>query len=378
MCLTAVVSVACAYVWATSVGPLSGPRVPGVPYSLGECRPATPGAEFGGEPLLVGADVGASARLADGRVVWAYGDTFRRPDGVTLTAVRNSLAIQSDDCRAVVIPAGGQEAIPNRADGVGYWPMSLAVTHEGRTSRLRVFAERVRGSEGGFRFVNLGPAVATFVVSGDGAPILQSVTDLGPDDASRVNVGWGAAVADGGDGYWYVYGTANPDQPMVFGWSVRVARSTAVNLDNPSAWEYWSGGVWSRDASRATPLIDAVGGVSQTFSVFRAGASWYAVSKRDGDLGADLAVWAASAPWGPFGHPVTVGRIPDQDEPSVLRYMPLAHPEVPSSPGTVLVSVCRNSADPELLARSPELYRPFFVEVAIPPVPSTRVMAGPG
>lgn len=377
MGLTSVVSVACAYVWATSVGPVQGSRVAGVPYSLGECRPASPSAEIDGEPLLVGADVGASARLADGRVMWAYGDTFRRPDGMTLTAVRNSLAIQSDDCRAVVIPAGGQEALPNRSDGVGYWPMSIAVTSEGGMSRVRVFAERVRGTERALSFVNLGPAVATFVVPDRGAPILQSMVDLGPDDASRANVGWGAAVADGGDGYWYVYGTANPGQPMVFGWSVRVARSTTADLANPAAWEYWSGGVWSRDASQAAPLIDAVGGVSQTFSVVRQAGSWYAVSKRDGDLGADLAVWTASAPWGPFDDPVTVGRIPNQDDPSVLRYMPLAHPEVPSRPGTMLVSVCRNSTDPELLARSPELYRPFFVEVAIPPLPSNQVLAEP-
>ena len=94
-----------------------------------------------------------------------------------------------------MIPAGGQEAIPNREDGVGYWPMSLAVSVEGRTSVVRVFAERVRGTESRFGFVNLGPTVATFVVPSGGAPRLRSVVDLGPDDPWRRNVGWGAAVA---------------------------------------------------------------------------------------------------------------------------------------------------------------------------------------
>lgn len=372
--LTVVIAALGTVLWVRSLLSVTVPSLAGIPYSLGPCRPVADNVGFTGDPLLLGADVGASAELGDGRIIWAYGDTFRRPDGVTLSAVRNSLVVEDDGCRAVVIPAGGQEAIPNREDGVGYWPMSLAVSVEGRATVVRVFAERVRGSESRFGFVNLGPAVATFVVPSDGAPRLRSVVDLGPDDPSRRNVGWGAAVTSGGDGYLYIYGTANPEEPLVFGWSVRVARARAADLDDPSAWDYWTGSGWDSDDSRAVEVISAVNGVSQTFSVVEHGDSWYAVSKRDGDLGTDLAVWSATAPWGPFSPPVTVGRIPNQEHPSLLRYMPLAHPEVPSESGTVAVSICRNSADPALLLAAPEVYRPYFVSIELPPRPSRRIL----
>ncbi|MGI9196663.1 MAG: hypothetical protein ACR2KE_04300 [Candidatus Nanopelagicales bacterium] len=365
--VAALIAAACALWWVRST--VGGTSIRGTPYSLGTCRPESADAGFTRDPLLVGADVGASARLGDGRVIWAYGDTFRRPDGVTLTAVRNSLVIEDGDCRAVVIPAGGQEAIPDRVDGVGYWPMSIAVTRERGASVVRVFAERVSGSESRLGFANLGPAMATLRIPDGGDPVFQSVADLGPDDLSRANVGWGAAVADGGDGYWYVYGTASPEAPLVFGWSVRVARARVQDLDIPAAWEYWSGSAWTSNPADAAEVIPAEGGVSQTFSVFVRDGTWFALSKRDGDLGTDLAVWSAAHPWGAFSDPVTVGRIPNEDSPSLLRYMPLAHPEA-SVDSSVLVSVCRNSLDPRRLVETPSLYRPFFVEIPLPPTSS--------
>lgn len=386
--LTVALAIAGTLLWLRSVVGHGLPSLPGVPMSLGVCRPSGEG--FSGDPMLLGADVGASARLGDGRVVWAYGDTFRRPDGVTLTAVRNSLAIDDGHCRAVVIPPGGQEAIPTRLDGVGYWPMSVAVADDGNVSTVRVFAERVRGSERAFGFANLGPSIATFVVPDDGAPRLVSVIDLSPDNASRRNIGWGAAVARGDDGYWYIFGTANPDRSMVFGWSVRVARAPEFDLASPASWEYWDGAGWAADERQAVEVIGAIGGVSQTFSVVHRDGTWYAISKLDGDLGSDLAVWASPAPWGPYATPTTVGRIPNERDPSLLRYMPLAHPEAPTRPGTIVVSICRNSADPELLLAATGvagrdghpvpvgLYRPYFVTIALPPRPSQELLEAGG
>ena len=373
--LTALVAIVATFLWLRAISGGAQPGAAGLPTSLGPCRPLGDGAAFAGDPMLVGADVGASAPLGDGRIVWAYGDTFRRADGRTLTAVRNTLVIETGDCRSVVIPAGGQEAIPDRADGVGYWPMSIAVTRANGAATMYVYAQRVMGSERRFAFDNLGPSVATFVIPDGGAPILMSVRDFGPDDPSRRNVGWGAASADGGDGYWYLFGTANPEEAMVFGWSVRVARARPEGLGDPGQWEYWTSAGWQSDPARATEVIGAVDGVSQTFSVLQRAARWYAISKRDGDLGTDLGVWSADAPWGPYAAPVTVGRIPNETVPPVLRYMPLAHPEVTSVPaGTVRVSVCRNSTDPDLLADRPELYRPYFVDIALPPLASQALL----
>lgn len=383
MCLTAVIASIGAFAWWATLQ-RSGSTYSAVRYALGACRAFEEPVGAAGyraaasmalDPWLMGADVGVSARLGDGRMLWAFGDTLRGPDGSAKSAVRNSMLIAGMGCRRVVLPPDGGAVIPPRQDGVGYWPMSLVTRPTTGGSTVTVFAERVRGDEQAFDFINLGPAIATYDVPSGQPPALLSVEDLGPDSPSRGRVGWGAAVADGGDGYVYLFGTANPDRPMVFGWSVRVARTTPVHLEDVSSWEYWTGNTWSTSAEDAAEVIPAVGGVSQTFSVFGVEGRWYALSKLDGDLGTDLAVWTAPKPWGPFGAPVSVGRIPNDVRPSVLRYMPLAHPQAKqTSPQHMMVSVSRNSLDPLVLANSPGLYRPFFIDIGIPPKPSRRLL----
>lgn len=354
---------------------------PAAATGLGGCSPLSDPAGAAGyeaalaafaDPDFLGADVGLSLRLPDGRLVWMYGDTTRRPHAEERT-VRNSMVLDIGRCRHLVrFPQGGA-AIPDRDDGIGYWPTAmLARRHEGMTT-LHVMAQRMRPATNDLGFVILGPAIAEYDVPDNGAPVLRSVTDLGPDDSARI--GWGAALAEGDDGWWYVYGTRHPGSTDAFGWEVHVARTRAGTLGNVSAWEYWDGSAWVDRADRSVAVIPADGGVSQTFSVIRRdgaqGTTWYAVSKRDGDLGTDLAVWAAPAAEGPFGTAVPVGLIPNDAR--IVRYMPLAHPDLtPATADAIVVSVSRNSLDPQVLAQDPLLYRPFFVDVSLPPLPSGR------
>lgn len=360
---------------------------PAATTGLGDCSPLDAPAGAAGydaalaafqDPHFVGADVGLSLRLPDNRVVWMYGDTTRRL-GDEEGTVRNSMVLDEGNCRRLVRPAGDGAAIPDRGDGTGYWPTAIIAS----PGTLYVAAQRVREAANDLGFVNLGPAIAVFDVAPGAVPVLRSVNDIGPDDPSRTRTGWGTAIADGGDGWWYVYGTRHPDDTDAFGWEVHVARTRPDRLLDVSRWQHWDGQGWSRGAGESVPVIGAEGGVSQTFSVVRrdayssqaitapASPTWYAVSKRDGDLGTDLAVWPAPAPQGPFADPVTVGVVPH--DPPVVRYMPLAHPDlVPTNARSVVVSVSRNSLDPLLLARDPLLYRPFFVDVALPPLPSDR------
>ena len=362
--------------------------VAGVPYSVGSCHtyPEPVGAAgynrvatSESDPLLVGADVAASRELGDGRHLWVFGDTSRIIAGDVGLVARNSMIIAAPGCRAVVAAPGGGPVIPDRADGVGYWPMSMLVEHANGASTVRVLAQRVRGGEVNFAFTNLGPAIATFVIPDGQAPYYRGVVDLGPDNTSKSQPTWGAASASDPDGWWYLYATSNPDQPLVFGWGVRVARVRPATILDRTTWQFWTGSQWSSSENSATEVIAPAGGVSQTFSVFAQAGRWYAVSKRDGDLGSNLAVWPAASPHGPFGKPVTVGLIPNTTDPSVLRYMPLAHPEViQAKPNTVVVSVSRNTEDLALLVKYPLLYRPYFVDITLPPVRTeTRLDLGP-
>ncbi|WP_286931236.1 MULTISPECIES: DUF4185 domain-containing protein [Aeromicrobium] len=310
---------------------------------------------------FVGGDVGASTQLADGRGLFVFGDTIRRPDYASQTMVRNSMLLFDDTCVGLVQRKDRSAVIPDRADGVGYWPMSVAAVDLGR-DLVGVMAQRVRqtGDEL-FGFENLGPAVAIFRVEPGRAPVLQRVVDLGEDDPDTSRPTWGAAATVVGDSV-YLYGTSRTSDAG-FGWAVSVARAKLADVTDQSKWRYWDGKKWQRDADGAATVIEQDNGVSQTFSVFREGKRWYALSKRADFVGTDLVVWTAPGPTGPFVAAPPVAKIPSTA--SALRYMPLAHPELFPQEGTMVVSVSRNTKDGDVQA-DPSLYRPEFLRIDLP------------
>jgi hypothetical protein len=317
-------------------------------------------------PSFRGGDVGADVRLQDGRGLWVFGDTLRGSDFGGPRIVRNSMLLFGYGCASVVVPADRGAVIPDRADGVGYWPMSIGKVQRAGYDLVAVMSQRVRGTDVGAQFVNLGPAIAVFRVTRGGLPVLERVTDLGPDSADPSRPTWGAAVWQADDGWVYVYGTSNPRLPMVFGWALSVARTRPESVEHPETWQYWDGSTWQGDPAKARRLIPAQGGVSQTLSVFERDGRWYAVSKRDEFLGHDLVVWTSPTPTGPFRATAPVAQIPSDLGRHLYRYMPLAHPDLLPRPGHVVVSVSQGSDDLGVLESDPALYRPRFLEIALP------------
>lgn len=319
---------------------------------------------------FTGGDVGASAELTDGRQLFAFGDTLRGRSYSSTRYVRNSMLVFGPGCAGVVQRRDRGAVIPDRGDGVGYWPMSVVRTGRGHgVDLVTVTAQRVRSTGGGglFGFENLGPAVAQFTVRDGGVPVLQWVRDIGADSPDTRRPTWGAATTRVGNTL-YLYGTANPGDGTV-GWSLSVARTSVSTVTDPSTWRYWDGSAWQRDPARAAVLIPAHGGVSQTLSVFRQGGTWYALSKRGDFLGTDLVAWTAPAPTGPFTAGPVLARIPSTStsgHDADLRYLPLAHPELLPETGTVVVSVSRNTTDGAAIEENPTLYRPEFLRVALP------------
>ncbi|MCW2750768.1 MAG: hypothetical protein JWR83_1878 [Aeromicrobium sp.] len=341
------------------------------------CLPITPVSTVAGLNRLVttvrgssefqGADVGADVLLQDGRRLWVFGDTLRASDFDGQRFVRNSMLVFQPRCADVVLPADHGALIPDRADGVGYWPMSIAkITRKGY-DLVGVAAQRVHGAaapDGTAGFENLGPAIALFIVSRGKTPQLLGVTDIGPDHGGTKRTTWGAASTVHG-GWVYLYGTANPQKNLVFGFSLKVARVRPDDIVTPSRWRYWDGSTWQKQASRAATLIPAAGGVSQTLSVFEQGGRWYAVSKRDEFLGTDLVIWSSPSPTGPFVAGPSVAKIPSEKS-GMLRYMPLAHPDLLPKKGTVVVSYSQNNTDVGKIDADPFLYRPRFLRVKLP------------
>lgn len=315
-------------------------------------------------PYWQAADIGASARLADGRLVWIFGDTLRRA-GVGPGMVANSMLVSSGLCLSQLLPASKGPIIPDVEPGVVRWPMSVTVVREAGVERIVVLAGRIRRGSSqdvwGFRY--LGSDAVTFTVEAGRAPQLEGILPLTPDDESAQQVNWGSAAMVSGE-HVYVYGTALP-AGTAFGRALMVGRSALANPTDRRTWEFWDGARWQPDAGRAAPVIDAKGGVSQTLSVDEIDGAFVAVSKQDGDLGSTVATWTSRTPVGPWTRaaaleaPFLTGR----DE---YAYAPLAHPEIPLADGSLLVSVSRNTTDLARLRQNPVVGRPRFAAIPRP------------
>lgn len=315
-------------------------------------------------PDFVGADVGATVMLRDGRFLWVFGDTLRSAEFDGPHFVHNSLLLISPTCASILLPPDKGAFIPDRKDGIGYWPMSMGRQVEPGGDRIGITLMRMRKvGNGTFDFEILGSSVAQVWVPTGGTPELLSVVDLGGDRQDDTRPVWGAAVTVTPD-WVYVYGTASPTAKPLFGWDLHVARTTVENMLRPFTWDYWDGSRWTKDDSRLGTLIPADKGVSRVLSVFTRDGAWYAVSKRNDFVGRDLVIWKAPAPQGPFTAGPVVADIPSDK--GVIQYMPLAHPDVVPEEGSVLVSWSRNVADLEAIAEDPSLYRPEFARVPLP------------
>ena len=315
-------------------------------------------------PYWQAADIGASARLSDGRLVWIFGDTLRRT-GVAPGMVANSMLITSGLCLSQLLPTARGPVIPDVEPGLVRWPMSVVVVPEGEVDRIVVFTGRIRRGSGddvwGFRY--LGSDAVSFTVAPGGAPQLDGILPLTPDVDSAHQVNWGSASMVFG-GHISVYGTELPGG-VAFGRSLRVGRSALADPTDRRRWEFWDGGRWQPDPLAATPVIPADGGVSQTLSVDEVDGSVVAVSKKDGDLGSTVATWVSSSPVGPWTRSAAL-EAPFLTGTDEFAYAPLAHPEISLASGNLLVSISRNTTDLARLRQDPTIGRPRFAEVPHP------------
>ncbi|HEY1133531.1 MAG TPA: hypothetical protein VGE77_03070 [Nocardioides sp.] len=330
-------------------------------------------------------DIGASARLADGRLVWVFGDTVRT-DAYAPRIVANSMVVTSGFCAAQVMPADDGAVVPDvrAADSAGsvagevvHWPMSVVALEphgsyadRGLTDVLVVLTartERGDAADGVYSFTFLGTSAAVFTVGADGVPTLAEVVEVTPDDPALDQVNWGAAATVAGD-WFQVYGTRQVEGEL--GRELYAARAPVDDPRDRTRWEFWDGASWQADIDAATAVLPARGGVSQTLSVDAVGAGgsgggFVAVSKQDGDLGDFATVWtapSAEGPWTPGDRVPAPSGVGTGD----LQYAPLAHPEVPLANGRLLVSVSRNTTDLARLLADPEVGRPVFTEISLP------------
>jgi len=303
---------------------------------------------YAGHPGFAGGDGAMEALLTDGRRLVLFGDTLRAEDYPGGAFVRNSMMLVEPGEACVLTGPGGAEVIPDRSDGIGYWPMSVIVTSRGGRDDVAIMAQRVAASPSDdLGFIVLGTSLVRLHIPVGGVPVLRGTVDFGPDDPSRERVTWGAAMWPSEDGWVYVFGTSNPEGTGVFGWALHAARARVADLADPSRWQYWDGMRWGDQSETAATIIPAEGGVAQVLSVFERDGRWFAVSTLDGDLGDSVVVWEAPDATGPY-------------------YLVIAHPDLFEQSASVVISYSQGSTDLDELVTDPLNYRPRFVRISLP------------
>jgi hypothetical protein len=314
-------------------------------------------------PLWQAGDIGASARLPDDRIVWVFGDTVRG-DGISPRIVANSMLVTSGLCTSQVETSGRGPVIPDRADGVVHWPMSVVAVARPQGDVLVVTSARIRrGASGGLDFTYLGSSATIFDVPSGGAPTLRQQLDITPDSPVADQVNWGSAMTVSGR-WLYVYGTRLPSKDS-FGRALYAARAPIADARDRATWEFWDGTDWVGEPARAAVILPARGGVSQTLSVDALDDQFVIVSKRDGDLGNTVYAWSSDSPVGPWTAQRGT-RAEFQDPSGQLKYAPLAHPGITLADGRLLISISRNTTDFSRLLTDPALGRPVFAEIDRP------------
>ena len=122
-------------------------------------------------PAWQAADIGASARLSDGRLVFVFDDTLRK-DSDQPQLVPNSILITSGECASQLMTSEDGPVIPDASQQEVLWPISVAVLRDdpkvaAGTDVLVVPCApgRSAGQRWNLDFTFLGTSAAVFAVT---------------------------------------------------------------------------------------------------------------------------------------------------------------------------------------------------------------------
>ena len=234
--------------------------------------------------------------------------------------------------------------VPQSPSQYGFWPGPMLVN--GTTLQV-IGLDVTFGRNGGYSVT--GNALATFAV--------PSLRLLGLQALPTSQTDWaGGILRDGG--YTYIYGSS---QPNTF-----AARVPGTNLATP--WSYYDGNGWTSNSMAAVPIENT--GTLSHFSVSRVSGLYVFITKSSFRTNEITAAFGCS-PVGPFGPAEPIYATPESSEYppvySVSTYGAFAHPELSTSPNTLVVSYdVGGQAQVSTSVIDASIYRPRFLEVTVP------------
>jgi len=313
------------------------------------------------DPRWRGGDAAYSVALADGRVLWLFGDSFvGEGDGTEgrggRAMVRNTVALQSG-----ANPATSSFSFAHRTTDTGepspfFAPMFGLDLWPGPASRigdgLLLTFVRIRSTEADLGFETVD-SLAFRVPDTAGMPAAWTFepTEL-PAAPPGVQLGYGAHLAD--PRWTYAFAPVEPGNHDIY-----LGRWAADDLTagHTERMQWWSGSAWQAEPSQARVIV---GGLQTEFSVTRVGEELWMVST-DTFGASDIVVRTAAAPEGPWSPPRQLYRPPEFGRDGVLIYSAKAHAHLEGGPQ--VLTYCTNRLDFWDLAADMDVYFPRFVRV---------------
>ncbi|GAA3205253.1 hypothetical protein [Actinocorallia longicatena] len=324
-----------------------------------------------------GGDGTIGVGLPDGRVSFAFSDTFRGPvtsDGIhppfQTAGVFNSMVMASGTAAnaslsTVTVPGetnnwGAKPLVENPA-GFGYklWAGDGAV-YGGQLVRLYTGLTAAAGS-GCFIFGEpLTTYVAKFDLPSGGQPTLNTSASFTVSSSSApAHISWGTAILNDG-AYTYIYGAEDVFNAGcgVTGRRLHIARVPLGQFGQP----------WTQIADIAMPA-----GLFSEFSVAKLGSLYYLITQ---NYGQNIVAYASTTPGSFSGTPTNLYSIPVYKSVDLLRYAGRMQPALTTSSEIVLsyntnsIRVAQDSCIDETVLDA-SVYRPRFVRVPRTALPTS-------
>jgi hypothetical protein len=299
-----------------------------------------------------GGDVATSLMLPGGKICWLFGDSFvdtvfadrHRPMDAF---IHNSLVVTSPFGFFQTLYNGTTTHPTPYFDTIApilLWPSCGFVNSA--QNKLYVMMVTIQLIPGGgmFGFEAVGNTVGEISL-----PDMGLQRQFSFKHSTKIN--WSSASFIE-DGFVYLYGA----ESVTYDKYVHVCRTSSTNPFQTV--EYFDGNKWVDDASKTARLLN---GVSEQYSFFKHKNKYYLLSQESTFLSADIYIWDAKSPVGPFSNKRKIYHTPEAVG-NVITYNATAHPELMVD-GMLLVGYCNNSLQGVDIYKNADNYRPYFIWV---------------
>jgi hypothetical protein len=316
----------------------------------------------------VAGDGALSVPLADGRVLWLFGDShiddYDKATGTIpcLFQVRNTALIHNrknlQDAETLLGERPGSRSLFKHTDAkLWYWPVSGF--QEKDIVFVYLIALRSTGAGGNLGFEAVGNAWAKMKFP---EMTVAAYSPLPSFDGIDFGCGF---VRDQASGNTYAFGSKRDGIES----KVYVARFKSSNPE--SDWSVWDGKAWNANVSKAAVITR---GASTSVSVCKIKGKYLLVTSEFSiacDQGNEIYTSTSTNPTGPFTSRKSIFTLDDTYQGHLpFFYLPAAHPEFINDKKELLITYSINNYEPCVKAcvkgrSNPDHYRPKAIRVPL-------------